>query len=324
MPTTKNIRLIKITANGPGNKNPKSTPKIIIFCVIGVIIIAGILFLGCKIGFLPAGMCGNNNLDSNAIPLTPAPTETPLPLAAAPTLEIFPSCGLSLYAGTPACGSVFAGNPEFYCGADGTSIMTLNFTVSGEAAKKILEQQEQGIPVETDPAGICQWSKVEPTGIEGEYNATLQCFGAGGTNVQILEEIGGSSCELAPPCPTGYTLDTSQLSEGEFFCIKNEHIKGNINQHSQCGGGVEGSYLNSDKKCCETKPTTEMIFSCPNGKIVNGHNISCDVVSGELERYTLPSCQAPNQNSRPTDNSNDEPSSEPTACTPDPAGGGCP
>jgi len=320
MPTTKDIRSIKITANIPSSR----TPKLVIYCCTGIILLAALYFLGCKIGFLPAGMCSNNNLNSNTPPLTPMPTDTPLPLALAPTQEIFPGCGLGLYAATPACGSVYSGNPEFYCGSDGTSIMTLNFTVSGEAAKKILDQQ--GALVESDPPGICQWTGMEPTGIDGEYNATLQCFGDGGDTVKILEQIGGTSCDLFPPCPLGYTVDTSQLqSDGEFFCIKNEHVKGNIDKHDQCAGGVDGSYLNSDKKCCETKPTTDMIFSCLNGHITddNAHSITCGVVNDISETlrdgYTLPSCPVLDQ-PRP-----DKPDPEPDpSCVPDATGGGCP
>ena len=86
MPSTNDSRAIKITAstaNNKGKKIDKSSP--ILFAAAGLGLLLGILFLGCKIGFLPAGMCGNNNLDSNVPPLTPMPTEAPLHIAAQPT-----------------------------------------------------------------------------------------------------------------------------------------------------------------------------------------------------------------------------------------------
>lgn len=58
---------------------PKPKPKPTATGVLGTVVIVGLIatvyFLGCKTGFLPARMCGNNNLDSNTPLLTPVPTE---------------------------------------------------------------------------------------------------------------------------------------------------------------------------------------------------------------------------------------------------------
>jgi hypothetical protein len=313
MPSTNDSRAIKIRANA--NK---------LMLIGGSVLIAGLIiyFLGCNVGFLPVNICGTSNLAADIPSLTPVPTQTPLSLVIAPTVEQLPACGLTLDAAPPACGSVMwsgVGQPQFSCNADGTSNFTLKFLVNSHAAAVIMEKTLKGTPLETNPAGACMWSSVEAADIEGYSVATLSCNAPGGLTVKILENIGGETCNVTDPCPNGYTVELSQLeSDGKFYCVP----EGQPATSASC---APGTFIDEMNQCCSQKPANSTSFTCINPQVTN-EGFSCDVeylISLEALKsgFTMPVCSQPDR-PRP-ENDNEEPRPEPI-CTPDSTGSGCP
>lgn len=320
MPTTKNIRLIKITANGPARG------------VLGTVVIVGLItafyFLSCKIGFLPAGMCTNNNLNSNTPPLTPVPTEEAMDISAQPTQ--LPVCkNIPLTTPAPICGSVYNVGNKSYCGADGTAFRQFTYGVSGSVAEHI-QKIPKGTPLESDPAGLCYWTDITPSdlyvydGVQQYYNVTFVCAGPSETFIKITDPLGPESCEVsANNCPNGYVLETSKLeTEHTLYCVP----EGQTNKSASCGSGM---FVDEQNSCCRPNPANSLSFECLDYQPTqNGFTCSHKEVPGLLKGgFTLPTCSVPEpERPRPGSDEEEQPSTEPepTTCVPDAAGGGCP
>lgn len=331
MPTTNDSRAIKINANGPKKPPIKPTfsiPKLIIFGILAAVVVLSISTFGCKFGFLPAGMCGNNNLNSNTLPLTPVPTETPLPLVVAPTVEKLDSCGIGQQQWSP-CGSNHLGTSKSYCGENGNGIYMLKFNVTAQIAEKIMLDANQGGYADTNPAGICQWLNVTASHVQGGvtvYVAEMQCTAPSGTQFTILptgHDI--SSCTVTDPCPEGYVFEGANLeSKEEYYCVPDEK---KIIKSPSCDADM---YLDEELSCCLWKPEDSVDFTCPN-PIIMDDGFSCDLPKTsyylhEPIQLVMPTCAQPPRPNTDTEDQNreEEPRVEPTACVPDPTGGGCP
>lgn len=328
MPSTQPKRDVILKTSAKNEKSAPSLSEIIITkIVIPIVVIAVFYFGGCKIGLLPNGMCVADDLKANTPPLTPIPTDTPLPIALAPAVTQLPTCNQPAEDAviSPACGSItYIDNeqPVFACNANGTAYFTMKFIVSGKIAEEIFLKSAKGIYVETEPAGVCLWSSVTSLQQEGYFEAVLDCSAPSGTTVKILEALGGTSCEISEPCPQGFTAETSQLAEsGKYYCVPE-------NQVSISESCAPGTFIDETNQCCSIQPVNSQGFTCSNmQQTANG--FSCDAESGidlEILRngFTMLDCNIPNQprpTERPSD-SNEEPT--PTACVPDATGGGCP
>ncbi|RJP48413.1 MAG: hypothetical protein C4557_12955 [Anaerolineaceae bacterium] len=325
MPSTSDSRAIKIMAS-----ISKTSPKIMLTCATGAILI-GLYFMGCKFGFLPGGICGANDLNSNTPSLTPVPTEAPLPIAAKPTAEQLPVCEMTENAKPPYCGTSYASDDSSYCGSDGTSFRQLTYKVSGSVAEQIMENLSKGIPLESDPAGLCFWSSIKPTeqnvydGFQTIYEAAFTCSGPSGALIKINDSLGPETCEVSGnPCPDGYEIETSTLeSDHAFYCVP----EGQTNISPGCGAGM---FLDQQNSCCGSRPANSLKFVCLDYQITQ-EGFSCRPDYNHMEKLqmgiTLPSCSAPDRPRPPEDteeNTEDETREEPTACIPDPTGGGCP
>lgn len=330
MPTTSDSRAIKINANGPKKPPIKPTfsiPKLIIFGILAAVVVLSISTFGCKFGFLPAGMCGNNNLNSNTPPLTPVPTETPLPIVDAPIVEQLPACGAGEQNYSP-CGSNKHIESRSYCSENGNGIYTLKFNVTGQIAEKIILDTSKGISPETNPPGICQWVNVTPDNIQGGvtvYTVEMQCSAPSGTQFTIQptgKDI--ASCTVTEPCPEGYVFEGGNLeTKEEYYCVPKEN---KIIKSPSCDAD---RYLDEENSCCLWKPKDSIDFVCTN-PITMEDGFSCEFPKTNYYLHepidlVMPTCEQP---PRPTTDENDQneeeqPRTEPTACVPNPTGG-CP
>ena len=313
MPTTKNIRLIKITASSRLARGVLGTVVILSVAV-------GFYFLNCKIGFLPGNMCGNNNLESNTPPLTPEPTDEPMDISAQPVP--LPICDNTQITKPPFCGAWYGVDGSSYCGADGTSFRTFTYRVSGSVAEHYKEISE-GTLVESNPPGLCYWKSITPTdidGYDGYYDVTLTCAGPSGAFIKITDSFGPESCEVSTdPCPDGYEIETSNLENDHmFYCTP----KGQINKSASCGSEM---FVDEQNSCCSPKPANSIPFVCLDYETTqNGFSCKPDYQNDEMLKtgFTLPTCSSP-ERPRPSDEGDESKPAKPT-CTPDATGGGCP
>lgn len=185
MPTTNDSRAIKINANYPKSRLP--VPLWVIALVLGTLT-AGYL-LGCQLALLPGGMCGKSDLQAKL-----APTATPRPLALATNL---PAC----QAATPAqpyeldCGSVIIETQSASCNADGTATYVITYNVHGAAKDNIEQQINNNQKPDTNPPGVCQYTRFEPRG--GLYEVDITCVIPSGSTLSVSKTFAGSTCQIS-------------------------------------------------------------------------------------------------------------------------------
>ena len=252
------------------------------------------------------------------------PTETPLHIAAQPTQ--LPVCENIEITKPPICGASYVVGDSSYCGEDGTAFRQFTYRVSGSVAEQVQENLSKGIPLESDPAGLCYWTSLAPTdldvydGIQQYYDATFTCVGPSETFIKITDSLGPESCEVsANSCPDGYVLETSALeTDHMLYCVP----EGQTNKSASCGNGM---FVDEQNSCCSIKPANSLAFLCIDYQSTqNGFSCSPDYTNMEKLKMgiTLPACSKPDR-PRPTEEDNTDDGSSAT-CTPDPTGGGCP
>ena len=189
------------------------------------------------------------------------PTETPLHIAAQPTQ--LPVCENIEITKPPICGASYVVGDSSYCGEDGTAFRQFTYRVSGSVAEQVQENLSKGIPLESDPAGLCYWTSLAPTdldvydGIQQYYDATFTCVGPSETFIKITDSLGPESCEVsANSCPDGYVLETSALeTDHMLYCVP----EGQTNKSASCGNGM---FVDEQNSCCSIKPANSLAFLC--------------------------------------------------------------